>query len=267
MSLMQRIPLHAKEVQIFKPDCLAEQQTIPAFTLKAPTRREREDMMYAIRQDGLRRYGQEEMREAMVEELCRLWECDQEDPNVAKLRGYWQATDDYAEQAEALLLEIEAAKDAGEESPAALAPFEHAETPAVVELLDRLDDLSPRLRRMAISNERFARSLPRYAIAHCLKDWTGLECQPRFENEVLKIDIVHDLEGELEDRFGDKGVSAINELAAAAIGRFFMGKAAEKNSSSGPASPQTPAPTKATGSGKTAGQSPASETSTETLAE
>lgn len=266
MSLMQRIPLHAKEVQIFKPDCLAEQQTIPAFTLKAPTRREREDMMYAIRQDGLRRYSQEEMREAMIEELCRLWECDKEDANVAKLRAYWQAADDYAEEAEALALEAEAAKDAGEDAPAELAPFEHPETPAVAELLDRLDDLSPRLRRMAISNEKFARSLPRYAVAHCLTGWEGLETQPRFENEVLKIDVVHDLEGELEDEFGDLGKTAVNELAAAAIGRFFMSKAAEKNSSSGPVSQQTPVDMKATGSGKTAGQSPESATSTETPA-
>lgn len=266
MSLMQRIPLHAKEVQIFKPECLAEQQAIPAFTLKAPTRREREDMMYAIRQDGLRRYSQEEMREAMIEELCRLWECDQEDENVVKLRAYWQAADDYAEDAEALLIEAEVAKDAGEEAPAEIEPFEHRETAAVAELVDRLDDLSPRLRRMAISNEKFARSLPRYAVAHCLKGWEGLETQPRFENEVLKIDVVHDLEGELEDVFGDLGKTAVNELAAAAIGRFFMGKAAEKNSSSGPVSQQTPVDMKATGSGKTAGQSPASGTSTETPA-
>lgn len=266
MSLMQRIPLHAKEVQIFKPDSLADQKTIPAFTLKAPTRREREDMMYAIRQDGLRRYSQEEMREAMIEELCRLWECDKDDANVAKLRAYWQAADDYAEEAEALALEAEAARDAGEDAPAELAPFEHPETAAVAELLDRLDDLSPRLRRMAISNEKFARSLPRYAVAHCLTGWEGLETQPRFENEVLKIDVVHDLEGELEDQFGDMGKVAVNELAAAAIGRFFMSKAAEKNSSSGPASQQTPLDTKATGSGKTAGQSQASGTSTETPA-
>ncbi len=264
MSLMQRIPLHGKEVQIFKPECLAEQQTIPAFTLKAPTRREREDMMYAIRQDGLRRYSQEEMREAMIEELCRLWECDKEDSNIAKLRAYWQAADDYADEVEAHLLDMEAARDAGEEAPADLAPFEHSETAAVAELLDRLDDLSPRLRRMAISNEKFARSLPRYAIAHCLTGWTDLKTPPRFENEVLKIDVVHELEGELEEQFGNLGAAASNELAAAAIRRFFMSKATEKNSSSGPVSQQTPAPTKATGTGKTPGQSPASETSTET---
>ena len=115
-------------------------------------------------------------------------------------------------------------------------------------------------------NIKFARMLPRFAIAHCVTGWTGLDLPPRFEDELLKLEVVYDLEGEFDERFGELGETAMAELAAAAIGRFFMDKEAEKNSASGPASRQTPTITKETGSASPNGQCQASEHSDETPA-
>lgn len=267
MSLMQRIPRHAKEVEIFKPASLADQQEIPSFSLKAPTRRQREDMFYAIRQDGLRLCGQDAMREATIDELCRLWECGPDDEKVAKVRAYWQSSDDHADAIEAQRVERAAAEDAGEELPEEVAPFEHPDHATMTDLFERLEERSPRLRRMGIGNAKYGKALPRYVIAHCVTGWTGLELTPAFDDEVLTIDSVFDLEDEFETRFGDIGKVAIEELSQAAMHRFFLGKDAEKNSESGPASQQTPSGSKATGSASPNGSSPESELSPETPAD
>ncbi len=266
MSLMQRIPLHAKEVKVFKPECLHDQPEIPAFTLRAPTRQQREDMVYALREAGLRKHSDEAIREASIEELCRLWECDEHHEDIQKVRAYWQAVTEHAEEAANRLIEAENAKDAGEEAPPELAPFEHPDSAAIEELLERLDRRSERLRRMDTDNAKFSRAFPRYAIAHCVTGWTGMQAQPRFEDELLTLESVFEIEEELESRFGDLGSLAVAQLAGAAIGRLFLTKESEKNSASGPVSQQTPPSTKGTGSVSANGKSPASETSTETPA-
>lgn len=266
MSLMQRIPLHAKEVKEFKPDCLRDQLEIPTFKLRAPTRQQREDMIYALREAGFRKHSVEAFRDATVDELCRLWACDEQDESIQKVLAYWQAMAEYEEEAEHRRIEAGNAKDSGEDAPPDIAPFEHPEGVAVEELLDRLDRRSERLRRMGTDNAKFGRAFPRYAIAHCVVGWTGVEAHPRFEDELLTLDSVFELEEEFETRFGDVGEAAIAELAGAAISRLFLDKAAEKNSASGPASPRTPEATKADGSGGINGTSPASAPSGETPA-
>jgi len=263
---MQRIPLHAKEVKSFKPDCLRDLPEIPSFTLRAPARQQREDMAYALREAGLRRHTDEVMREATIEELCRLWSCDDQDEGVQKVRAYWQAVADYTEEAANRLIEADNAKTTGEDAPPEMPPFEHPDTAAVEELLQRLDRRSERLRRMDTDNIKFTRALPRYAIAYCVVGWTGLEITPRFEDELLTLESVFELEEEFENRFGDLGRDAIAELAAASISRLFLSKDAEKNSASGPVSQQTPDNMKETGSGSPNGKSPASEPSGETHA-
>lgn len=265
--LMQRIPLHAKEVKVFKPECLHDQPQIPTFTLRAPTRQQREDMIYALREAGLRKHSDEAIREATVEELCRLWECDKHHEDIQKVRAYWQAVTEYAEDAANRLIEAENAKDIGEEAPPEIPAFEHPDSVAVEELLERLYRRSERLRRMDTDNVRFSRALPRYAIARCVTAWTGMEVQPKFEDEVLTLESVFEIEEEFESRFGDLGAVAVAELAGAAIGRLFLSKEAEKNSASGPASQQTPTASKETGSGSTIGKSPASAASDETPAD
>lgn len=184
-----------------------------------------------------------------------------------QITAYWSALDDYRDERDNRRAELDAAKDSGGDAPADIAPFEHPETAAIADLIDRLYRRSERLRRMDTDNAKYQGALPRYAIAHCVTGWTGLETPPRFEDELLTVGSVYDLEEELEDRFGTIGKAAVAELATAAIGRLFLSKEAEKNSESGPASQQTPGATKATVSGKPNGASPESETSPETLAE
>lgn len=266
MSLMQRIPLHAKEVKIFKPDCLKGEADIPAFTLKAPTRQHREDMIYALHEAGFRRHDVDAHREATIEELCRLWECDKEDESVSRLKRYWEAVDEHSDARDEHNAEVAAAVDAGEEPPAPLPPFSYDDQPAIDELLERLDRGSKRLRRMQTDNARYGNAFPRYAIAHCVVGWTGMETQPRFEDELLTLDSVFELEEEFETRFPEHGTLAMEELAAAAIARLFLSKEAEKNLESGPASQRTPSATKRISSASPNGNSQASEPSPETPA-
>ena len=263
MPETQRIPVHAREVQNFTPIALGELQDPPSFKLKAPTREQREEMQYALHEAGLRRHTDEDLREVTIEELCRLWDCDETDENVERLRRYWQAADDYNDEAAEHLAEMLAAQEAGEEAPAPLAAFEHPDDDKVEELTARLVRSSPRLRRMGTENVRFAKQFPRYAIAHCLTGWTGLDAQARFEEGVLKVDSVCDVQDEMEAKFGEKGEAAYVELAGAAVNRFFLTRDAEKNSASGPASKQTPGHTKGTGSASKAGTSQESAPSAE----
>lgn len=261
MSLMQRIPLHAKEVKTFKPDSLTDMPDVPVFTLKAPTRQQREDMIYAMREDGFRTHTKEAMREAAVEELCRLWECDANDQQVEQLREFWNASDNYDDDVQEL---FEAAKNDGVETPGEIPPFDHPALADVAELFERLERRSKRWRAMAIDNAKYGNAFSRYAIAHCVTGWTGLATVPRFEDELLTIDAVCELADELENRFDIAGETAMADLAKAAVNRLFLTEATEKNSESGPVSQQTPDTTKEVGSGSANGKSPASVSSPET---
>lgn len=263
---MQRIPLHSREKEIFTPTILADLEKPPTFTLKASTRADREDLTYSLRAASLRRHDHDAIREATVSELCRLWVCNEEDENVQLLKRYWLAVDEYNEQIEHHILEAGAAKDAEEEAPAPIPEFEHPDRDAVDELIERLARKSTKLARMSADNLRFQDEFPRYAVAHALSAWTELDAVPRFEEGVMDIEAVRDVQDELKERFGDKGVIAFTELAAAAVNRFYLTKEAEKNSSSGPASQQTPTASKETGSASPNGSSPASDSSEETPA-
>lgn len=264
---MQRIPLHTEEKLVFTPVAFAEMEKPPTFTLKTPSRRQREEMQYAIHEAGLRRHDDETIREATIEELCRLWNCDEEGENVVRFKQFWQAVDEYNDGAEQFLIEAAAAVEAGEEAPPKFPPFEYADQPAIDELMERLAQSSDRLRRLTTQNVRFAKEFPRYVLAHALSGWTELETAPRFEGGVMSLDAVCDLQEELDERFGALGDTAFIELSGQAINRFFLTKGAEKNSASGLASQQTPPDSKGTGSASKSGNSPASVSSDETPAD
>ncbi|MBL9070411.1 MAG: hypothetical protein JNM03_10520 [Sphingopyxis sp.] len=263
---MQRVPVHADEKKIFIPVAFSEMEKPPTFTLKTPSRKQREEMQYALHEAGLRRHDDEAIREATVEELCRLWACDGDDENVQRLKRFWDAVDEYNGEAEKYLLEVAAALDAEEDAPAPFPDFAHPDHVIVDELLARLTKSSQRLRSLATDNVRFSKEFPRHAIAHALTGWTELYATPRFEEGIMQFDAVCEMQEELESRFKELGEAAFTELAAAAVNRFFLNKEAEKNSSSGPASQQTPQPTKETGSASTDGKSPVSAPSEETPA-
>lgn len=263
---MQRVPLHSGEKKVFTPEIFAEMQAPPTFTLKTPTRRDREEMQYALHEAGLHRHTDEEIREVMIEELCRLWNCDEQNEDVLRLKAFWRAVDDYNDEAEAHRIEVAAAKEAEEEPPADLAPFSHPDQQQIDELIARLGRSSATLRRMGTDNLRFEKEWPRYAIAHCVLEWSGIEAKARFEGGILKLESVLEMQDELTAKFGPEGDIAYIELVSASIMRFYLNKATEKNSSSGPASSQTPHDSKEAGSASKTGNSPASEPSDETPA-
>ena len=267
MSDIQRVPVHADEKKDFTPVAFKELENPPSFTLKTPTRKQREEMQYALHEAGLRRHDDEALREVTVEELCRLWECDEHDENVQRLRRFWSAVDDYNSEAETYLLEVAASHDAGEEAPPPFADFEHPDQGPVDELIARLTRSSTRLRRLGTDNVRFAKEFPRYAIAHALRRWTGLDTKPRYEEGVVQVEVVCELQDEMVEKHGDAGDMAYTELAAAAVARFFLTKATEKNLSSGPVSQRTPSDSKETSSASPNGNSLASESSTATPAD
>lgn len=266
MSTLARIPIDGGETMTVTPAALSSRKAPPSFVLKAPTRREREALEYALIEDGLRRHSEEDIREATIDELCRLWRCGPDSDEVRRVKDYWRATDDYVEEAKNLALESEAAIEAGEEAPAPLAPFEHPDHAAMTDLLDRLGESSAILRRMATDSIRWAKEFPRFAVAHCVTEWTGLDTEARFERGVLTVDSVCAMQDELDDKFGSEGRIAATELATACLRRFYLDRSAEKNSKSPAPSASTPPATKEAGSASSDGKSQASEASPETPA-
>lgn len=263
---MQRIPLDSGETMTFIPAALSHVDAPPSFVLKAPTRRERERMEYALLEEGLRHHSEEDMRETTIEELCRLWGVGRDDENVQRVIGYWRCLDDYIEEANALRVEAEAARDAGEEPPADLASFDHPDREAVNALLQDLSSASEMLRRMSVDEIRWNKEFPRFAIAHCVKRWTGLDNNPRLHAGVIEIDSVCDMQDEVVAKFGDAGRTALAQLTTAVTRRFYLDRSAEKNSKSPAPSVPTPPVTKGTGSGSKDGKSQASASSPETPA-
>lgn len=263
---MQRIPLDSGETMTFIPAALSHVDAPPSFSLKAPTRRERERMEYALLEEGLRHHSEEDMRDTTVEELCRLWGVERDDENVQRVLNYWKALDDYIEEANGLRVEAEAARDAGEDPPAELAPFDHPDREAVNALLQDLSGASETLRRMSVDEIRWNKEFPRFAIAHCVKRWTGLEKKPRLHAGVIEIDSVCEMQDEIVVKYGDAGRTALAQLTAAVTRRFYLDRSAEKNSKSPAPSAPTPPATKETGSGSTDGKSQASDSSPETPA-
>ena len=266
MSDTQRVPVHTDEKKVFTPVSLEQLEVPPSFTLRAPSRKQREELQYALHEAGLRRHNDETIREATIEELCRLWECDETDENVVRLRAFWAAVDEHNDDVEKYLMEVSAAKDAEEEPPAPIADFNHPDQGPVDELIARLARSSIRLRRLATDNVKFSKEFPRFAIAHAVRKWTNLNTRPRFEEGVMQVEAVCEMQEELAERFKEDGEAAFVELAAAAVGRYFLTKATEKNSSSGPASSQTPDDSKADGSASLNGKSPVWASSEETPA-
>lgn len=264
---MQRIPLDGGETMTFTPAALSHAEAPPSFVLKAPTRRDRERMEYALLEEGLRHHSEEDMRDTTIEELCRLWGVTREDEQVQRVLGYWKALDDYIEEVKSIAMEAEAARDAGEEAPPELAPFDHPEREAVNQLLQDLAEASEVLRRMSVDEIRWNKEFPRFAIAHCVKRWTGLSKNPRLHAGVVEIDSVCDMQDEMVEKFGDAGRAALNELAATAMRRFYLDRSAEKNSKSPAPSAPTPQATKEIGSDSEAGTFQESEPSSETPAE
>ncbi len=262
MSTMQRIPAHAEETKTFTPAALLNEKAPPKFVLKAVSRREREAMQYAMAEEGLVQFNDERMREVAIEEFCRLWKCDPQDEKIERIRTYWQALDEYVDQARANRLEIEEATAAGDDPPPPLGDFSHPDEKEIDGLMERLDEASPTVRKMRVSNVRFQRELSRFAVAHAVTDWTGLPTPPQFEAGLLSLESVVALSEELAEQFGkEKGGIAFLELSMEAIRRIYLDKDAEKNSSSPAPSQPTPQATKEPGSAETNGSSPASASS------
>lgn len=262
---MQRIPTDASEVKSYIPASLKDLPGAPVFTLKATSWREREAMEYQISEDGLVRYSDAEVREIMVDQLCKLWQRQPNDPMVERVKGYWQAIDDHLEEVSNRSLEAQACAEAGEDPPPEVAPFEHPDTVEINELLQRLTRSSQTVREVGVANMKYRRNYPRYTIAFGVSEWTGLDTRPAYQSGVITLDAVVDMEAELKQKFGkEKGEEAYAELAIETLKRIYLVPETEKNSSSGPVSPQTPDASKANGSASPSGKSQDLGSSTET---
>lgn len=268
MSDMQRIPVDAAETKTFIPPALLDQGAPASFVLKTVTRRQREAMEYAMAEEGLTRFDDDQMRELTVDEVCRLWKVNAEHEDVQRLRNYWTSLDDYFDEVSARQLEIEAAQDAGEDVPEPVPPFEHPDAEHFHELMQRLTETSPAIRKAGVANLRHRREFPRFTIAHTVTGWDGLDAKPKFDGGVLTVDSVVDMQEALVAKYGKElGEAAFAQLSIETLKRCYLDKAAEKNSKSPAQSQQTQAPTKTAGQASTNGKSPESDASDETPAE
>lgn len=257
MSNIQRIPIHAGEDLTFTPLILKDQADAPSFTLKTVSRLGREEMEYSLVAAGLVQHSTEDIRMAYIDELCRLWDCSPDHADIERVRDYWKASDDDAEQRALYETERRAAEDAGEEPPPAIAPFEHPDSATISELFERVHESSPRIRQIRVDSSKWSRNFPRIAIQHCLKGWDGIETPFNCWDKRPLLETIAEMEAELIRRWGHTGAAAYGELSIAAIQRYYLDRSAEKNSKSPAPSPQTPPAMKETGPAKKRGKSPA----------
>lgn len=264
MSETQRIPVDVTETKNAKPAALQNTKEPPAFQLKTVDRRQREAMEYAMAEEGLSRVDDEGMRELTIVEVCRLWQCKEDDEKVQRIKGYWSALDDYVEDVSLHQSEIEASALAEEEPPEALPPFEHPDADHFHELMIRLAETSDPIRKAGVANLRYRREFPRFTIAHAVTGWAGLDIEPVFDGGVLDINCVVAMQQELVEKFGkEAGETAYLELSMETLKRIYLNKVTEKNSKSPAPLPWTPEALKGNGQDEISGKSPASESSDE----
>lgn len=245
---MAQTPYEASEIQRFTPASLAHLENPPVFRLRAVSRRERRRYDRLMIEEGLRRHGQEAMRDEMIRGLRALSSDDEFERWEAALRQHWDALADHAEEH----------KDTPPDEVPDFVPPGPSEDEISTVTRGIHENWAP-LRKMAADNVVFNREAPALLISVVVSGWSNLRTPFAMQEGALPLDTIDALDNDVAKLEEDNGLSpgtAFVELYVAATNRMFLSSDAEKNSSS-PAPSDIDQQTSTTGTESTSGTSKA----------
>ncbi len=252
---MTTYPVRAGDAVDFTPDSLKSLASPPVFSLRWATRDDKRLADIVAARSGVVRHTTRELRAEVLDTARRNMSAEDFLKTDGVLREYWKAADEYAEAA---------AKYEGDEP---FPDFEHPDKDAEVDLWERCQENSARLRVMISQNENYLQGLCETWFRVLCSGWAVLPTAyrridgaiPADDLDVILSDLVDLVEGD-EDLAG----KALAEIFVKAFSLRSLEDARRKNSQSLPSSSETPSPidqSQDTAATNENGSSPASKAS------
>lgn len=237
---MSAIPLTAS-TETFTPECMAEIEGAPSFTFRHARVLDKHRYHNLVIEHGLTYHSQQDIRDAIVEELRTGFNSEGMEHNITRLTALWQADDDldaeikaHREQVMAILSEVKDGDEPPELPPAPVLDFPEDEAAALEEMISEVQAHSVRVRRMLKQNHWHAVMMPRLLMSMFLTA-TTLPVKLRKEDGILTFDTVENVIEAMAKAAREAGVSAdtaVGELQAKAMLSYTLTGDEEKNSSS-----------------------------------
>lgn len=221
----QDIPVEASEVLAFTPKSLEDRDPKPVFTLRAVTSRDKRFHTRLYREIGLRLHNTEALRAEVLEGLKNLWTQDQYDQHAEVVQTYWEAQDQFAQQAK--------------DDPSLQWSYDQAIEKAIIDLIGLVEEAWAPLRKMIADNAEFGQMLVPVMVAVVVKNWKGVDHRRVLDRGYLDIDCAEALLEVVEAEFGKE---AVTELFLACAARMRLDEDTAGNSASGSPSETTPVP-------------------------
>lgn len=250
----QDIPLEASETLVFTPACLESIEGAPTFTLRSPTPRDQRYLRRLNREEGISRHSDEAIRKEILRGLEQLWTAEQFAEFSPVLTEYWEAQEQFVLQRK--------------DDPDLKWDYDAETEQRIHDLVERITDGHPPLRRMLADNMEAQEMTPLLMMAVTIMSWTGLDVKRELDRGYLSlgcVDKLRDALGAFEKKHCEKTGTANLELFIACTRRFNLDKDEEKNSES-PSPSETDPQSSKTGAAEESGKSPASARSTKTPA-
>lgn len=222
-------PVDASELLAFTPASLSDVENPPVFHLRAATARDQRQHRRMMREEGLTRHSDEEIRSQTRKDLKALWSPEIFNAEIARLDAYWEALDNWALQVK--------------DDPELKFDWPQEELEAIDRLSERLLQASIDLRRMYARNADASEMQPVLVVATIVKSYEGLDAPLQREAGYLTVDCAYAMRDALaaieRKAKRDPGLAFV-ELMVACVQRMKLDGGEEKNSAS--PSPNEPTP-------------------------
>jgi len=215
------IPVEASDELVFTPPSLARIEGAPSFTLRAFTHRDHRHHRRLMREAGLVRHTDEDIRAVTRAELERLWSADDYAAGIARLDVYWTALDDW--------------NLARKDEPELTFDYDSDELAAIDGLSDNLFRASETLRRMVADNADAGDLSPVLLVAAVVKDFAGLAAKRQIEGGYLTLECAYKVRDALAKFENERELTtgaAWLDLMVACVRRMNLDADTAKNSGS-----------------------------------
>lgn len=255
---MTRFPHEAGVIE-FIPDSLTNLPDPPKFLIRTASPRDRQRVNRLVYEEGLQQHSVAAMREEVLRGLKANWSEDIFAEQEGRIRGFWDALDQYQEEAKGIA-----------DPP----PFEHPDRKAMDDLIDEVRKNWRPLRVIIADIAAFNTAFPSVVSSVLIKGWRNLDTPYRREQDVVPMETMLAVSEALDvietehrgkvDGVGESGL-AFAQLTAKCAGMMYLTEDEEKNSESPSPSSAAPRTSKKDGKAMEDGSS-AEKSSTETPA-